>query len=153
MKGHLLLFIALWLFWSMLTGFDYEEIVIGAAVSLIISSIAHYSFTHGKRTGYIKALLGIVAFIPYYIHAEIVAHLRVIKMILTGKINSGFVEIKNHHTNEWGTTALANAITMTPGTLTVLADDEKLLVHCLDRGMKKKDIAEGFDHYLRKIWV
>ena len=152
MKGHLLLFVLLWLFYMMLTGFDPEEIVIGAALSMITSFAAHYSFSHGKRTGYMKAFIGLIAFVPYYIYAEIVSNIKVISMIITGRIDPGFVEIQNHHKNDWGTTMLADCITMTPGTLTIDAADGKLIVHCLDKKMKKKDIAGGFDHFLRHVW-
>ena len=41
---------------------------------------------------------------------------------------------------------------MTPGTLTVDVLDGKLLIHCLNRHIKKKDISGGFDHFLRRVW-
>ena len=152
MKGHILLFVLLWIFYMMLTGFNMEEIVIGGVLALIISFSVHYSFTHGGRTRYSKALLGIIAFVPYYIFEEIKANIKVICMIFTGRIDSGFVEVSNHHMNEWGTTALSNAITMTPGTLTVDVIDGKLMIHCLNRHIKKKDISGGFDHFLNNVW-
>ncbi len=152
MKGHILLFVVLWIFYMMLTGFNPEEIIIGAVLALIISFTVHYSFTHGARTGYVKALLGLIAFLPYYAFEEIKAHLKVIYMIMTGRIDPGFVEVSHHHKNEWGVTALANVITMTPGTLTVEVEDNKLLIHCLNKHTKKKDISGGFDHFLKKVW-
>ena len=152
MKGHILLFALLWLFYAMLTGFEPAEFLIGAFLSLIISFVAHYSFMHGKRTGYIKGFFGLAALIPYYIHAEVISHMKVLSMIITGRINPGFVEIPVSHKNEWGIAMLSNLITMTPGTLTVDADNGKLLIHCLDKKMKKKDIAEGIDHFLKQVW-
>ncbi|MBN2102155.1 MAG: Na+/H+ antiporter subunit E [Candidatus Aenigmarchaeota archaeon] len=152
MKGHILLFVLLWIFYMMLTGFNPEEIVIGGVLALIISFSVHYSFTHGERTGYVKAFLGLIAFVPYYIFEEIKANLKVIYMIITGRINPGFVEVSNHHKNEWGTATLSNAITMTPGTLTVDVLEGRLLIHCLNKNIKKKDISGGFDHFLKKVW-
>ncbi len=153
MKGHLILFLALWLFWSMLTGFDGEEVAIGGIVSLAISFIGHYSFSHGKRTSYLKAFAAFSSFVFYYIFSEIVAHIRVIKMIITGKIDPGFVEIENPHHNDWGITMLANAITMTPGTLSVIADKNRMVIHCLDKKISKKDMYAGMDHYMKIIWA
>lgn len=147
-----MLFVLLWVFYSMLTAFDPEEMIIGAVLSLIISSITHFSFTHGKRTGYWKAILGAVAFIPYFVYTEFKSNLSVIRMIITGRIDPGFVRIPNNHNNDFGTTFLANMITMTPGTLTIDADDKHLLVHCIDKKMKKKDIYKGLDHFIGHIW-
>mgnify|MGYP002513500138 CR=1 FL=1 len=39
-----------------------------------------------------------------------------------------------------GRTALANAITLTPGTITVLLEDDVYTVHCLD-----ESLAEGMN--------
>ena len=39
-----------------------------------------------------------------------------------------------------GRASLANAITLTPGTITVLLDDNTYTVHCLD-----ETLAEGMD--------
>ena len=36
---------------------------------------------------------------------------------------------------------LANSITLTPGTITVMLEDDEFVVHCLD-----KELAEGMNH-------
>ncbi len=73
-------------------------------------------------------------------------------------INPGIVKIKTELTTESGITALANSITLTPGTLTVdLTDDGFLYVHWIN--VKSDDIEEAtkhiaykFEWFLKKIF-
>jgi multicomponent Na+:H+ antiporter subunit E len=48
------------------------------------------------------------------------------------KINPGFKKIKQPLKKEFNQALFANAITLTPGTLTVDMDDEYILVHGLE---------------------
>ena len=101
---------------------------------------------------YPRRLLWLLAYIPYYIYAEIVAHLEVIRLIFTGRINPGIVEIDNSHISEFGTTALTSSITMTPGTLTLETQPGKLYIHWLKVKGDKASITSGFEKFLRKVW-
>jgi multicomponent Na+:H+ antiporter subunit E len=73
-------------------------------------------------------------------------------------INPGIVKIKTRLKTDAGITALANSITLTPGTLTVdLTDDGFLYVHWIN--VKSTDteeatrlIAERFEYFLEKIF-
>jgi len=136
--------------WLLLSGFGLEEFIAGSAAALIVSVITsgHFSFdrTHPKR------FLWLLAYVPYYIWAEILAHLEVIYLIFTGKIEPGIVEIDNTHQSDFGTTALANSITMTPGTLALETIPGKLYIHWLRMKKDKKQISSGFEKFLLKVW-
>ncbi len=83
------------------------------------------------------------------------ANLDVAYRVLTGKIKPGIVKIPSGLKTNFGTTLLANSITLTPGTLTVDVDDKKnLYVHWIY--VKKKepdcgDICSNFPDWIRRI--
>jgi len=49
-------------------------------------------------------------------------------------------------------TALANSITLTPGTLTVDVDDKVFFVHCLGRGFADDIASRKLDHMIAKVF-
>ena len=73
-------------------------------------------------------------------------------------INPGIVKVKTRLKTESGIAALANSITLTPGTLTVdVTDDGFLYVHWIN--VKAEDIegateliARKFEFFLEKIF-
>ena len=73
-------------------------------------------------------------------------------------INPGIVKVKTRLKTESGITALANSITLTPGTLTVdVTDDGFLYVHWIN--VKAEDVEEAteliarkFEFFLEKIF-
>jgi multicomponent Na+:H+ antiporter subunit E len=73
-------------------------------------------------------------------------------------IKPGIVKIKTKLKTESGITALANSITLTPGTLTVdLTDDGYMYIHWInvksdDVEQASKDIASKFEWFLEKIF-
>jgi len=148
--GFTVIFLLMLAFWLLLTGFTYEEIIAGCIASLIVAAMSYKLFTWEKS--YPKRLAWLLAYIPYYIYAEIMAHLEVIFLIFTGKIKPGIVEIENPHSSDFGTTALANSITMTPGTLTLETRPGKLYIHWLNMKKDKRSITSGFERFLRKVW-
>lgn len=144
------IFLLMLAFWLLLTGFTYEEVIAGCIASLIVTAMSYKLFTWSRS--YPKRLLWLLAYIPYYIYAEIMAHLEVIYLIITGKINPGIVEVENVHSSDFGTTALANSITMTPGTLTLETQPGKLYIHWLNMKKDRKGITSGFERFLRRVW-
>jgi multicomponent Na+:H+ antiporter subunit E len=142
-----LLMLSLWL---LLAGFSLEEFIAGCMASLIAATMGCRLFSWERD--YPRRLLWLLAYIPYYICAEIRAHLEVIPLIFTGKISPGIVEIDNPHSSDFGTSALANSITMTPGTLTLEIQPGKLYVHWLRMKNDKGKIAAGLERFLGRVW-
>ena len=73
-------------------------------------------------------------------------------------ISPGIVKIKTNLTTDSGITALANSITLTPGTLTVdITDDGFLYIHWInvksdDVEQATKLISQKFEWFLKKIF-
>jgi len=102
-----------------------------------------------------------LAYVPAYIWAELKAHATVIYRILHPQmpIKPGIVQVPTELRSDFGITGLANAITMTPGTLSVDVNEEKpsLYVHWIDvKGVEpeqtSREIARPFERFLRRIF-
>lgn len=72
----------------------------------------------------------------------ILANLTIFRMILTRKetMEPVLVQIRTDLKQETSRVMLANAITLTPGTITVSLTGQNLLIHCLDQ-----TLAEGME--------
>lgn len=147
MKWHIGLFLAVLAFWLLISGFTLQELFTGIIVSVIITAVGAYVY---KERGFNPGWF--LLYIPYYLYQEIISHLDVIYRILTGKIKPGIVSVPNRLETSFGITALANSITMTPGTLTLEATKRRLFVHWLYVKPGKERISERFEMLLKKVW-
>ena len=101
-----------------------------------------------------------LVYLPVFFYYVMKANLDVVYRALHPKmpINPGIVKIKTTLKTESGITALANSITLTPGTLTVdLTDDGFLYIHWInvksdDIEQATKYIAQKFEWFLKKIF-
>lgn len=158
-------FLVLWATWIVLTfSLDPQELVAGAICAALVSILTYkFLFKNGiKEKLSLKKLGWAIAYMPSYFLAEIKSHLDVIKRILNPRmpINPGIVKIKTGLRTDMGLTGLANAITMTPGTLSVDIVEEGepcLYIHWIDVATTDPEkageaIGGGFEKYLRRIF-
>lgn len=158
-------FVLLWVTWIVLTqSFKLQEVLVGAAASGVVAMLSHRVLLLGRGEGESFSLDSWIAAPIYglvYIYCEIKAHAEVIYLILHPQmpINPGVVKVTTELKSDFGITALANSITMTPGTLTVDIDEEEsaVFVHWInvrttDRHEVTKQIAGQFESYLRRIF-
>ena len=90
----------------------------------------------------------------YRLTREIVlANLTVSRMILTRKeqVEPVLVRVHTDLKTETARVMLANAITLTPGTITVAMTDKDLLVHCLDKSLSEGMEVSGIVRLLQKL--
>ncbi|MCD6372752.1 MAG: Na+/H+ antiporter subunit E [Thermococcus sp.] len=153
--------IVLFLIWLFLTAsLDPQELAFGLILSLIVAALTYEIFTtnglanlHPRRVAYA------IAYVPYFLWAMIMANLDVAYRVLHPKrpINPGIVECKTVLKNEVGKLALANSITLTPGTITLDIDGDKYFIHWIDvkddsvEGASK-NITEPFEKFLKVIF-
>lgn len=152
----------LWLLWLALTGStDPEELFAGAVVAVLVAVIAGGEPFSPATLGILnpKRLAYAVAYIPYMVWAIIVANFDVARRVISPSlpINPGIVRVKTKLKTAVGRTALANSITLTPGTLTVDLCDDELCIHWVDVQSENieeatKAIVTGFEKYLEVIF-
>jgi len=157
-------FVCLWLAWIALTGsLNLQELAVGAIVAAFVAVVSYeFLFQGGMREKFEPERWGYaLAYVPAYIWAELKAHASVIYLILHPRmpIKPGIVRVPTELRSDFGITGLANAITMTPGTLSVDVSEEgsSLYVHWIDvkavePEQTSRQIAWPFERFLRRIF-
>lgn len=149
-------FICLMIAWILFTGVTpaqltpnfYQEMIVGGIVCALVAGLSYDLFSkrpvseklHPRKWAYM------IAYIPYYIWAEIKAHLNVAYRVLHPglPIEPAILRLPTDLRSDVGLTTLADSITMTPGTLTVEIDEEKpeLYVHWISAGTLESKVAK-----------
>ena len=138
--------ILLFLFWLLLSG-HFEPLLLGlglASVALTVFLIKRMNvIDHETYPLHLSTRLS--AFIVYIFREIVVANIDVIKRIMTtsGKaISPRLVEIPLPQKTDLGRAIYANAITLTPGTVSVEIKENKIIVHALTKEAAD-DLATG----------
>ena len=159
---RLIYFVVSFIVWLLLTWTLKAQVVIaGLAASIVVSLLFHEILPkeHHVFVSPIR-IFWLLVYIPVFFYYVIIANLDVVYRALHPKmpINPGIVKIKTELKTESGITALANSITLTPGTLTVdLTDDGFLYIHWINVKSTEteeatKHIAQRFEWFLKKIF-
>ena len=161
---YLILAFIVWILltWPFADGLvDWQVVVAGIIVSAIVAIIFHeilpkeyHVFISPVR------IFWFLVYVPVFFYYVIKANFDVVYRALhpAMPINPGIVKIKTNLKTDSGITALANSITLTPGTLTVdLTDDGYLYIHWIN--VKSDDveqatniIAKRFEWFIKKIF-
>ena len=156
---YLATFLVLFIVYVLLAGFIVEELIIGAAVSLILTVIiAKYVDYKVDYKLPFRIVVFIAVYLPIFIFQLVLANIDVARRVLSPKIplNPGFVKIETELEGNFGKLLLANSITLTPGTLSVDVDGKDLYVHTVDVKGKtpeenKKNISALFEKWIGVI--
>ncbi|MBN2852498.1 MAG: Na+/H+ antiporter subunit E [Clostridia bacterium] len=160
MKKYLSTFIFCYGIWILLSGIAWPELLLGLLVAAIVAFLAKRIFSFELGWDFpLKALLFIFLYIPVFIYALVKANIDVAFRVLSPKIpiNPGFVRIPTGIKGELGKLTLANSITLTPGTISLDADDDSLYIHWIDvKGNSEEEyqqhISGTFEKVLRRIF-
>jgi len=148
--------------WPFVDGkIDLQVMIAGIIASLIVAFLFHEILPKEHRV-FISPIriFWLLVYVPVFFYYVVKANFDVVYRALHPKmpIRPGIVKIKTTMKTESGITALANSITLTPGTLTVdLTDDGFLYVHWInvksdDIEQATKFIAQRFEWFLKKIF-
>jgi len=159
---RLIYFVLAFIIWMLLTWqIDAQVIIAGLIASAIVALLFHEILPkeHLVFISPIRIFWALV-YVPVFFYYMIKANFDVVYRALHPKmpIKPGIVKIKTTLKTQSGITALANSITLTPGTLTVdLTDDGFLYIHWIN--VKSDDveqatelIARRFEWFLKKIF-
>lgn len=115
-------------------------LVISAAVFAFTCKFMDYSIAKEKKV--LKNSWKLLQYIVVLVMEIVKANFAVIHIILSEKEETepALVSFHSDMKTSAGKALLANAITLTPGTITVTLEDSEYVVHCLD-----KSLAEGMD--------
>jgi len=155
-------FLLAFVIWLLLTwSFDAQIIIAGIIASIIVATLFHEMLPkeHHVLVSPVR-IFWLLVYLPVFFYYILKANFDVVYRALHPKmpINPGIVKIKTDLKTDSGITALANSITLTPGTLTVdLTDDGFLYIHWInvtatDTEQATKKIASKFEWFLKKIF-
>lgn len=156
MVAHLTFQVVLAILWCLLVGhFSGATFVVGLAVGGLTM------FPLRRMTGaepFFHKLRVLVRLTLFFLYELVLANLQVAWVILRPRleVRSAFIRLPIELRSDGAITALANMISLTPGTISVdvAADRRSLLVHCLnvdDVAAIKRTIKERFEAQLREL--
>lgn len=147
--------VLLYVLWTHST--DRGNLIVISMAALIISVI----FVRARRFPRItpKRIAYGLAYIPYLFVQIVKANLDVASRVVRPRIpiRPGIVTVTTKLRSPLGRAILANSITLTPGTLSVEIDGERLFIHWIDvedsdRMEATKRIVSGFERYLEVVF-
>ncbi len=147
------------LVWILLAGVSPPELLLGGGISIVLAAlIAKFTDIAISWKTPVQIVLFIVLYLPVFLYELIKSNIDVLYRVLNPKlpINPGFVKVESKVGGKLGKLILANSITLTPGTISVDADDEGIFVHWINvSGKDEKEysekIAGKFNRILRKV--
>ena len=160
-------FVLCFAFWILLDfSFKIEELIAGAVVSLLVALFSARFLVHEKAGWFFNPvhLFSAVFFWCGTFLVELVkANVDMAKRCFGGckNINPGIVKVPVELESDYGQAALANAITLTPGTITldIAEQDGKnyYYIHWIDVAETDRDkagevIKGRMENWIRRIW-
>lgn len=152
--GAFVLFVLLYVFWFILSfEFSLEVAIIGLLASLMVVFF-NYDLVFNQQAITkltIRTIIRFFVLIFILIYNIILSNIHVAKIVLSKKmpIDPGFVTIKQKLKKELNQSLYANAITLTPGTLTVDMNKDEIVVH----GLLKKYVRDLEGSSLEKAFL
>ena len=164
---RIIYFVLYFIIWILLTWpfvddtFDKQVVIAGLVASIIVAILFHEILPkeHHVFLSPVR-IFWFLVYVPVFFYYVTKANLDVVYRALHPEmpIKPGIVKIKTNLKTDSGITALANSITLTPGTLTVdLTDDGFMYIHWIN--VKSEDveeatkfIAQRFEWFLKRIF-
>ena len=159
-------FLVCFAFWLLLTfKVSTQELIAGAVVSLLAALFAGRFFVHEKAGWFfnpVKLFIGLFYWIFVFPIELIKANCSMAGMVLGGckKVNPGIVKIPVDLKSDYGRAALANSITLTPGTITMEIAEEGeqtyYYVHWINAESDGAEAGEAIkgrmEKWIRRFW-
>jgi len=164
---RLIYFILAFIVWTLLTwpfveGTVHIQVVVAGLIASVFVAIIFHELLPKEHHIFISPvrIFWFLVYVPVFFYYVIIANFDVVYRALHPKmpIKPGIVKIKTDLKTDSGIMALANSITLTPGTLTVdLTEDGFLYVHWInvksdDIEQATKYIAQRFEWFIKKIF-
>ena len=148
--------------WLLFTGsVAPSSLVLGVlfAAGVGVLTYRHFIEEHeAARRSLLPRVYYLVAFLAVMLVKIYAASFRVAWQVISGRINPRIVHFRTRLKYDLARAILANAITLTPGTVTLDLDEDHLVVHWLDARTTHshhagKLIKGDFERLLRGLWM
>lgn len=132
-----LVFLLIWIIFN--EKLNLEILLFGLAISAVMLAFMckFMGYSMKKELKFYKRIPGMLCYVWALIKEILAANLSVCHLILSEEeeIDPALVEFRADLETPVGRALYANAITLTPGTITVTLEDDTYMVHCLDESM------------------
>ena len=130
----------LWSLWVIFNGrLTLEIALIGAGMTAAVYFFCcrFLGYSLKREWLFIKRMPKLISYYLFLVWEIFKANVQVIRILLDFKreIKPCLVLFKGKPKSPWGKAALADSITLTPGTITIEVEDNLYTVHCLDASM------------------
>jgi multicomponent Na+:H+ antiporter subunit E len=137
-----------------------DTVIAGAVISTVIALIfAAFSQVYSVIRWSPKVIFYYLIYLCVFFIELVKANLNVLRLVFSPRIDihPGIVEIKTGLKSPIGRLALANSITLTPGTLVVDIIDDSLFIHWINVSSTEpvaatEKISSRFEKYLKVIY-
>jgi multicomponent Na+:H+ antiporter subunit E len=152
----------LWIGWLLFTwSLAPRTLLLGAIHCAVIAVFTYAIFIEhdeAARRSHVPRVHLLIVYLVVLVFQMYVASFRVLAQIIRGKINPGVVHFRTRLRSDIARVVLTNSITLTPGTITLLLDDDHLIVHWLDARTTHSRyawtlVASAYEKLLGRIWV
>jgi multicomponent Na+:H+ antiporter subunit E len=135
---YLYTFLIMFGFWILLSGkFDLFHLTLGVLSSALVSFISADLFMYGQGKNRLSTGLRFLLYLPWLLYQIVLSTMHVTFLALHPKmkdqIDPTIVTFKTKLKTDIGKVALANSITLTPGTITIRIEDQVFYVHAISR--------------------
>lgn len=138
----LLIFFLLWVIFS--AGLSVEITVLGVVISALVYGfcVRHLGYGLAADKRIVRKFFQGLRYVWVLVRETVKANMEVSRFVYARRIQvePQLVFFKTDLKSDTAKVALANSITLTPGTITVAINDDQFCVHCLNSHM-----AEGID--------
>ena len=139
---------------------NWEEVIAGIVIAALVAGLGWRQFSQvGLSALTPKKVFFFILYIPVFFWEMIKANFDVAYRVIHPRmpINPGVVLIKTDLMSDSGKLALANSITLTPGTLTMDVKGNNMLIHWInvkatDTEEATEIISKRFERFLKVIF-
>ena len=120
--------------------FDLWHFGLGIISCALVAYMSHdLLFTDKKVSGKGREIMRLVTYLPWLLYQIYLANIYVVKLALhprmQDRIYPHIVKFRTTLKKDLAVFTFANSITLTPGTITVLVEDDCFYVHAIDIGV------------------
>jgi multicomponent Na+:H+ antiporter subunit E len=148
-----LIFLAVWIIFNEKLNLEILllGLVISAAAFFFVCKFMDYSVA--KELAFYKKIGKALCYAAALIREILIANLQVCRLILSEEeeIEPVLAEFSSCMETPAGQAFYANAITLTPGTITVTVEQNQYVVHCLDASMAEGLSDSGLEKRLHEL--
>ena len=131
-------FLIMFGFWILLSGkFDLFHLTLGVISSALVSFLSTDLFMYEKDKNRLSTAVRFLLYLPWLLYQIVLSTLHVTFLALhpkmKGLIDPTIVTFKTNLKTDIAKVALANSITLTPGTITIRIEGQIFYVHAISR--------------------